>query len=80
MEGHRDLVVHGPLNLVNMVNVWRDARGGDAIPKKITYRATSPLYAGEKYKVVIDEEVGNVTEAKIFDSYGKTSMIGQIES
>lgn len=80
MEGHRDLVVHGPLNLINMVNLWRDARGGDAIPRKVTYRATSPLYAGEKYMVLIDEEVDSVTEAKIVDSYGKTSMIGQIES
>jgi len=74
------LVVHGPLNLINMVNLWRDVRGGKAIPKKIKYRATSPLYAGEQYRVVMNEEVDNVTEVKIVDSYGKTAMVGHIES
>jgi len=74
------LVVHGPLNLINMVDFWRDVRGGEGFPKKITYRATSPLYAGEKYRVVMDEEENKITSVKIFDSYGNTSMIGRIES
>ena len=80
VEGHRDLVVHGPLNLINMVNFWRDVRGGGAVPRKITYRATSPLYAGEKYRVVMDEEKDGVTDMKIFDSYGKVGMVGKIQS
>lgn len=80
VEGHRDLVVHGPLNLINMVNLWSDAKGRDIAPKKVTYRATSPLYAGEKYRVIMDEEKSKVSEVKIVDSYGKTSMVGQIES
>ena len=63
-----------------MVNFWRDTRGGNAIPKKITYRATSPLYAGEKYRVMMEEEKDKVTEVKIIDSYGKIGMVGQIES
>ena len=63
-----------------MVNFWRDIRGGNATPKKITYRATSPLYAGEKYRVVMEEEKDKVTATKIVDSYGKVAMIGQIES
>lgn len=73
------MVVHGPLNLINMVDFWRDIRGED-FPKKITYRATSPLYAGEKYRVVMDEEENKSTSVKIIDSYGNTSMIGRIES
>src|SRR5689334_7706775 len=60
VEGHRNIVVHGPLNLINMVNLWRDVKGGDTFPKKITYRATSPLYAGEGYRIVLDEDVDNV--------------------
>lgn len=80
MEGHRDLVVHGPLNLINMLNLWRDTKGGDAVPRKITYRATSPLYAGETYRVVLDEEKEKIAEVRIVDAYGKTSMVGQIES
>lgn len=80
IEGHRDLVVHGPLNLINMINLWRDVKGRDAVPRKVTYRATSPLYAGEKYRVVLDEEKEKITEAKIVDAYGTTAMVGQIES
>lgn len=74
------MVVHGPLNLINMVNFWRDVRGGNVFPKKIAYRATSPLYAGEKYRVVMDEEEDKMTEVKIIDSYGNVGMVGQIES
>ncbi|KAJ5051802.1 uncharacterized protein L3040_001573 [Drepanopeziza brunnea f. sp. 'multigermtubi'] len=79
-EGHRDLVVHGPLNLINLLNFWRDVREGDATPKKITYRATSPIYAGESYRVIMEDEVGKVTEVKIVDSYGQVSMVGSVES
>lgn len=80
VEGHRDLVVHGPLNLINMVNLWRDVKGGDVQPKKITYRATSPLYAGEKYRVMMDDEVDKISQVKIVDSYGVISMLGTIEA
>ena len=73
------MVVHGPLNLINMVNFWRDVRG-NPLPKKITYKATSPLYADEKYRVMMDEEKDKITEVKIIDSYGKVGMVGQIES
>jgi hydroxyacyl-ACP dehydratase HTD2-like protein with hotdog domain len=74
------LVVHGPLNLINLVNFWRDVRGGAVFPRKITYRATSPLYAGEKYRAVMGDEKDRITEMNIIDSYGKVSMVGQIES
>ncbi|TVY41281.1 Mesaconyl-C(4)-CoA hydratase [Lachnellula subtilissima] len=80
VEGHRDLVVHGPLNLINIVDFWRDIRGGNATPKKITYRATSPLYAGERYRIVMDDEKDRITEAKIVDCYGNVGMVGRIES
>jgi hydroxyacyl-ACP dehydratase HTD2-like protein with hotdog domain len=83
VEGHRDLVVHGPLNLIHMVDFWRDVVGenesGQKWPKKVTYRATSPLYAGEKYRIVMDEEKGVFTDMRIVDSYGKVSMVGIIE-
>ncbi|CZT06949.1 uncharacterized protein RAG0_12536 [Rhynchosporium agropyri] len=80
VEGHRGLVVHGPLNLINMLNFWRDLHGGEATPKKITYRATSPLYADEPYRVVMGEEVGSLTDVKIVDSFGQMSMQATIES
>jgi len=80
VEGHRDLVVHGPLNLINMVNLWRDVRGGNSVPRRITYRATSPLYAGENYRAMLDEEKEKISEVRIVDAYGNTAMMGQIES
>ncbi|KAJ5683585.1 hypothetical protein N7462_006750 [Penicillium macrosclerotiorum] len=62
VEGHRDLVVHGPLNLISILDLWRDTRGttesepASIVPQQISYRATSPLYAGEKYTIEIQAE------------------------
>ena len=54
VEGHRDIVVHGPLNLINMLDFWRDENTDDyALPRSITYRATAPFYAGETYRAVL---------------------------
>jgi hydroxyacyl-ACP dehydratase HTD2-like protein with hotdog domain len=82
VEGHRDVVVHGPLNLIHMVDFWRDVLGhGDAefVPKSVVYRATSPLYAGEPYRIVMDEEKEGVSDVRIVDAYGNVSMVGKIE-
>ncbi|PWN89708.1 hypothetical protein FA10DRAFT_268226 [Acaromyces ingoldii] len=65
VEGHRDIVVHGPLTLSLLVRTWgRDhgrwfflrKRGGSAIEPSsgrrlvsVAYRAKRPLYAGEPY-------------------------------
>ncbi|KAK0671480.1 hypothetical protein QBC41DRAFT_386128 [Cercophora samala] len=53
VEGHPDVVVHGPLNLINLMDYWRDvhSQGGKVRAKGITYRALSPLYAGEEYTI-----------------------------
>ncbi|PBP23284.1 hypothetical protein BUE80_DR006079 [Diplocarpon rosae] len=80
VEGHRNLVVHGPLNLINILNFWRDVQEGDSPPKKITYRATSPLYVSEDYRIILQDEVNQVTEVKVVDSYGQVSMKANIES
>ena len=63
-----------------MVNLWRDVNGGTSVPKKVTYRATAPLYAGEAYRVILDVEKGKTSDVKIVDSYGQVAMVGQIES
>lgn len=82
VEGHRDAVVHGPLNLINMLDFWRDtARNGDveAVPKSIAYRAMSPLYVGEPYRILLENQtIGSEWKADIWDSYGKQSMKGTI--
>jgi hydroxyacyl-ACP dehydratase HTD2-like protein with hotdog domain len=89
VEGHRSCVVHGPLNLINMLDFWRDtAKSGstDAVPKSIAYRAMSPLYVGEPYRILLGHggaggQSGGSGEwnADIWDSFGKQSMKGTIQ-
>ena len=47
------LVVHGPLNLINILDVWRDSISMDSArympPRRIEYKAVAPLYAGQEY-------------------------------
>ncbi|KAE8268795.1 hypothetical protein A4X09_0g3537 [Tilletia walkeri] len=55
IEGHPDIVVHGPLNLLLLSRFWLALEAVSNQGRKmtgITYRATSPLYANEAYKLV----------------------------
>ncbi|KAI3572719.1 hypothetical protein IWW34DRAFT_708249 [Fusarium oxysporum f. sp. albedinis] len=58
---HPGLVVHGPLNLINLLSYWQDIHGNGKDPRNITYRAMSPLYAGETYSIQTSEvrDTGN---------------------
>lgn len=58
VEGHRNTVVHGPLNMVSILDFWRDLQKGKEVvyPKSLEYRATSPVYVEEPYRILIDEE------------------------
>ena len=81
-EGHRDIVVHGPLNLINMLDFWRDEQPNDyRIPRSIRYRATAPFYAGEAYRALL-ERVDDKTSIKIWGHDGKgdvrVGMIGDV--
>ncbi|KAI0391443.1 hypothetical protein F5Y17DRAFT_408443 [Xylariaceae sp. FL0594] len=53
VEGHPACVVHGPLNLINMLDYWRDhcSGSGKGKVKEISYRAIAPIYAGEVYDI-----------------------------
>lgn len=86
VEGHRSCVVHGPLNMINMLDLWRDtAKGGsaDAVPQSIAYRAMSPLYMGEPYRILLgkggESSNNGAWNAEIWDSYGTQSMKGTIK-
>jgi len=58
MEGFPGLVVHGPLNLINMLDLWRDEHAGDGhLPLSIEYRALAPLYAGTPYVVETSKRI-----------------------
>ena len=61
VEGHRNVVVHGPLNLLTMLDIWRDHTSSKTettvvYPKEIEYRATSPVYAGEAYQILMNKD------------------------
>ena len=82
VEGHRDIVVHGPLNLINMLDFWRDEQADDfMIPKSIRYRATAPFYAEENYRALLEKDA-NTTSIKLWGHDGKgdvkVGMIGDI--
>lgn len=85
IEGHRDIVVHGPLNLISILDLWRDTQGntvGDptaVIPRSISYRATSPLYAGDEYNIVLQEQ-GDMAKVQIQGPGGVVAMKAEIQS
>lgn len=74
VEGHRDLVVHGPLNLISILDLWRDVQSqnvtdpSSVLPERISYRATSPLYAGDQYQIVLEK--GEETKVQIIGPGG----------
>jgi hydroxyacyl-ACP dehydratase HTD2-like protein with hotdog domain len=79
VENHRKPVVHGPLNLINMMDLWRDnyaKTDGDA-PAKVSYRALAPLYSGEKYVMSMKNENGKVG-VEVNNAEGKKNMTAEI--
>lgn len=86
VEGHKDLVVHGPLNLISILDLWRDTRkpsslddDGLVLPKMIFYRATSPLYVEDEYSVVLDDEVGDgIARVRILGPDQKLAMQAEV--
>ena len=84
VEEHRDIVVHGPLNLINMLDFWRDTRnqGDYEIPRSIRYRATAPFYGDEKYRALLEEGKEGSTHVRLWGHDGKgevrVGMMGDI--
>ncbi|CEI70254.1 hypothetical protein FVEN_g1220 [Fusarium venenatum] len=81
VEGHPGEVVHGPLNLINLLNYWRDIHGNGEGPRGISYRALSPLYAGQTYnirtKTIQDTEDGKAWNVLV-ERDGTTCMKSEI--
>lgn len=72
VEGHRNVVVHGPLNQMSMLDLWRDemvkqgkSDDGVVYPKELVYRATSPVYAGEPYRILMPANAASSDQADI---------------
>lgn len=68
VEGHPNIVVHGPLNLINMLDYWRDQHQTAVSLTGITYRATAPIYAGQAYVI-------RATEKELLDGGNELTRI-----
>lgn len=82
VEGHPGEVVHGPLNLINILNYWGDVHGKGDTPREITYRALSPIYAGEVYEIRTKDHLddGDVKQWDMAaEKGGKTCMKATIK-
>ncbi|UJO18062.1 Mesaconyl-C(4)-CoA hydratase [Fulvia fulva] len=86
VEGHRDTVVHGPLNMLGMLDLWRDEYAGIAgkeilLPKSLKYRATSPVYVGEGYRILIEKDTIDQSEVpiEVVSNDGTSCMKGTVE-
>ncbi|KAI0535393.1 hypothetical protein GGR58DRAFT_515435 [Xylaria digitata] len=78
VEGHPGCVVHGPLNLISMLDYWRDHCDPEGREiREITYRAVAPIYAGETYGISA-EEAGELKWDMLVRKEGKTCMKGEI--
>ena len=82
VEGHREIVVHGPLNLINILDFWRDSQDSDySIPASLSYRATAPFYAGEKYRGILEKDEGRA-KVRLWGRDGKggvrVGMMGDV--
>ncbi|KXT00113.1 hypothetical protein AC579_7203 [Pseudocercospora musae] len=86
VEGHRDLVVHGPLNMISLLDFWRDEYGKTSkdeilYPKSLKYRATSPVYVEEPYRILIDQKAITQEDVpvEVVSNDGTVCMKGEIK-
>ena len=74
VEGYPDLVVHGPLMTLALVEVLRlDGRRAPA--KAFTHRALRPLYCGQSARVELQRGDGDETEATLRTAEGAHSTL-----
>lgn len=62
-EGHPRLLVHAPLNILLLANMWRGAFG-DA-PDHLVYRAMSPCYVGLHNDIGIDRRTQSLSVERL---------------
>ncbi|KAL9601877.1 MAG: hypothetical protein Q9219_002230 [cf. Caloplaca sp. 3 TL-2023] len=81
-EGHRNLVVHGPLSLVLMLQLVRDhlrSRPGQRERiSRIEYRCLAPLYAEEEMTVCLRRKASNLYDVWIEGPDGGLAVKGTV--
>lgn len=78
MEGHRNLLVHGPLSVVLLLSVLQSQLQDGEIITSFTYRNLAPLYAREEMRVCLrnDREDGKKYEVWIEGMTGGYAVKG----
>lgn len=78
VEGHRDLLVHGPLSLILMLSVLRSQLKDDELITGFSYRNLAPLYAREEMKICVrkDSRQNNTFEVWIEGQSGGYAVKG----
>ena len=88
VEGHRNLLVHGPLSLVLMLQLLhtqlmlKSQRKSEGLEKitNVEYRCLAPLYAEEQLKVCLREKDDNVWETWIEGPDGGLAVRGTVRT
>ncbi|KAL9011171.1 MAG: hypothetical protein Q9173_003965 [Seirophora scorigena] len=88
VEGHRNLLVHGPLSLILMLQFLRVhlANGGQTGPEKsdivsdVEYRCLAPLYAGEDLQVCVRKKDTHAWETWIEGPDGGLAVRGTVRT
>ncbi|OLN89990.1 Mesaconyl-C(4)-CoA hydratase 1 [Colletotrichum chlorophyti] len=79
IERHPQVVVHGPLSLINMLDYWRDVYGQEGREvRQIGYRALSPLYAGDEYVIRTAAAKGGTKYEIVVEKGDTLCMRGEI--
>ena len=80
VEGHRDLLVHGPLSLTLILELLnrhlRASDGGKREIQEISYRNVAPLYATEKMTVCLRDKGDGSFEVWVENQDGGLSVKG----
>lgn len=74
--------------MILMLDLWRDVQSrkadaaaaagqGGPVPKSISYRATSPLYAGDEYQVIM-QDGSDAAQLQILGPGGVVAMKAEI--
>lgn len=77
VEGYPDLVFHAPLTALNLCDLGKRLNDGNP-PKSFSYRATSPLFANEKFKICAKKE-NEITTVWAETPEGGMAMQGTLE-
>ncbi|KAF2115132.1 hypothetical protein BDV96DRAFT_600264 [Lophiotrema nucula] len=89
VEGHKNLLVHGPLSLTlmlaHMEKHLRMGKGPPQVIESIAYRNVAPLYCGEEMRLCLRKKSGKEVEESVYDIWvegptGGTAVKGTVKA